>query len=268
MAATALASTTRLGVGLGLLPAATRNLTTAAMEIAALSRIAPARLIVAFGHGVPAWMDQIGAGSPARLAVLEETVGAIRSLLAGEELLFSGEQTRVQRVRLGYPPAVAPPVLVGTTGPSGLALAARAADGVVLPELSAPAAVRWARAEMAAAGRVGMTVVFGMVSIDDDRAGALAQARVRLKRIVDFQIYPRLTEIAGLGADGGGELDDDTLRSLAMAGTPADAARTVGDWVAAGAGSVVLVAGADEPRRSYERFAAEVVPLIRNYVVE
>ena len=263
MAATALASTNRLHVGLGLLPAATRNVATAAMEVAALSRIAPGRLIVAFGHGVPAWMDQIGAGSTSRLALLEETVVAIKRLLAGEELRFSGSHTRVDGVRLGLPPAVVPPVLVGTTGPAGLALAARVADGIVLPELSSPAAVRWARAQIGAAGRADMTVVFAMVCIDDDRARALAQIRARLQRIVDFQIYPRLTEIAGLGAGGGGELDDVTVRSVAVVGPPADGARTVADWVAAGAGSVVVVAGADEPRRSYERFATEVAPLIR-----
>jgi alkanesulfonate monooxygenase SsuD/methylene tetrahydromethanopterin reductase-like flavin-dependent oxidoreductase (luciferase family) len=268
MAATALASTTRLAVGLGLLPAATRNITTAAMEIAALSRIAPGRLLVGFGHGVPAWMEQIGAGTPARLAVLEETVAGVARLLTGEELQFSGEHTRVRGVQLGHPPAEIPPLLIGTTGPSGLALAGRVADGIVLPELSSPAAVRWARAQMGASGRVGITVVFGMVSIDDDPARALAQTRARLQRIIEFQIYPRLTEIAGLGADGGGELDDHTLRSVAVAGTPADGAKTVADWAAAGADSVVIVAGADEPRRSYERFAAEVVPLIGNYVVE
>jgi alkanesulfonate monooxygenase SsuD/methylene tetrahydromethanopterin reductase-like flavin-dependent oxidoreductase (luciferase family) len=52
MAATALASTSTLGVGIGLLPVALRNSALTAMEIAGLARVHPARLTVAFGHGV------------------------------------------------------------------------------------------------------------------------------------------------------------------------------------------------------------------------
>jgi len=52
MAATALACTERLRVGVGLLPAVTRNVATLAMEIAALARIAPGRVTMTLGHGV------------------------------------------------------------------------------------------------------------------------------------------------------------------------------------------------------------------------
>lgn len=263
MAATALACTERLRVGLGLLPAVTRNVGTAAMEIAALARIAPGRFTVALGHGVPAWMQQIGATTPARLAALEETTVTLRRLLAGERLTFSGAHVHLEDVLLGFPAEEVPQVLVGTTGPSGLKVAGRSSDGVLLPEISSPGAVRWARAEMDAAGDAGSTVVFAMVSIDDDRDRALAQTRARIQRLVDFQIFPRLTEIAGLGADGSGEMTDAVLQSLAATGTSADCAKAVGDWAAAGAACIVLVAGADDPRGSYERFATEVLPLVR-----
>ena len=85
MAATALACTTRLTVALGLLPAVTRNVATLAMEIAALERLAPGRLVVGLGHGVPEWMEQIGASTPGPSAALEETTLVLRRLLAGEE---------------------------------------------------------------------------------------------------------------------------------------------------------------------------------------
>lgn len=61
MAATALAATETLGVGVGLLPAPGRNPAIAAMEIATLSRIHPGRFEATLGHGVAAWMEQIGA---------------------------------------------------------------------------------------------------------------------------------------------------------------------------------------------------------------
>src|SRR5918999_4690935 len=83
MAATALAVSSRIRVGIGLLPAAMRNAALSAMEIAGLGRLHPGRLAVAFGHGVEPWMRQIDARPPDRLAALEEVVVAVRSLLAG-----------------------------------------------------------------------------------------------------------------------------------------------------------------------------------------
>src|SRR5918999_1472927 len=82
MAATVLALTESLRVGIGLLPAAMRNPALAAMEIAGLGRLHPERLAVAFGHGVEPWMRQIDARPPNRLAALEETGSADGILLA------------------------------------------------------------------------------------------------------------------------------------------------------------------------------------------
>ena len=263
MAATALAATTRLHVGLGLLPAVTRNVVTTAMEVAALCRIAPGRLTLGLGHGIPAWMDQIGAGVPRRFAALEETTKALTTLLAGEELTMSGQHVRVQGVRLGFPPKQAPPILLGTTGPTGMALTGRVADGVVLPEITSPEAVRWARREMAAAGGAGTSVVFAMLSLDDDRERALAQVRERMQRIVHFGVFGSLTSIAGLGEDGSGELTDEILQSLTVAGTPSDALKAIDGWAGAGTETVVLVAGADDPVASYRKFATDVLPQLQ-----
>ena len=85
-AATALAVTERLTVGVGLLPAAVRNPAIAAMEIATLCTLHPGRVEVAFGHGVEAWMRKIGARPPDRLVALEEVVRATRALLHGEHV--------------------------------------------------------------------------------------------------------------------------------------------------------------------------------------
>lgn len=263
MAATALACTTRVRVGIGLLPAATRNVVTAAMEIAALARIAPGRLTIALGHGIPAWMEQIGAGTTRRLAVLEETTTALRALLAGETVTVDGHYVHLDGVTLGFPPAQVPPILLGTTGPTGLTVTGRSSDGIVLPELASPDAVRWARAGMAASGPATETVLFAMTSLGEDRDAALAQLRGRMQRLLDFQVFDRLTEIAGLGADGRGELTDAVLQSLTVGGTPTEGARAVQDWTAAGAGTIILVAGADDPVASYRRFADDVFPLLR-----
>jgi 5,10-methylenetetrahydromethanopterin reductase len=263
MAATALAVTTRLHVGLGLLPAVTRNVVTTAMEVAALCRLAPGRLTLGLGHGIPAWMDQIGASVPRRFAALEETTTALTTLLAGEELTMSGRHIRVHGVTLGFPPPQPPRILLGTTGPIGLSMSGRVASGVVLPEIATPDAVRWARREMAAAGEAGSTVVFTMVSLDDDRERALAPVRERMQRMVRFEVFSNLTSVAGLGEDGSGVLTDEILQSLTVAGTPDDAVTAVERLAEAGTETVVLVAGADDPIASYRTFAVDVLPRLR-----
>ncbi|MCL3861789.1 LLM class flavin-dependent oxidoreductase [Actinotalea sp. K2] len=266
MAAAALVATTRLRVGLGLLPVVTRNVATLAMEIATLERLAPGRVVVGLGHGVPEWMEQIGAAPTSPSAALEETTVVLRRLLDGEEVTSHGKHVDVEGLRLGLPPAACPEVLIGTTGPRGLATAGRTSDGVVLPEVTTPDAVRWARATMAAAGAAESTVLFAMANLDDDRHVALAQTRTKIQRILDLGIFPRLTEIAGLGADGRGQLSDATLASMTAAGTPDDVERAVTAWADAGATCVVLVAGDEDARSSYARFAAEVLPRLRGPV--
>src|SRR4051812_28801497 len=147
MAAAALATTGSMTVGIGLLPAAMRNPAIAAMEIAGVERLHPGRFAVAFGHGVEPWMRQIGARPKDRVAALEETVHAVRALLAGETVTVDGRHVHLDDVRLAHVPAEPPPILIGTTGPKALAAAGRSADGILLPEGSVPAAVRWAREE-------------------------------------------------------------------------------------------------------------------------
>src|SRR5690606_22186970 len=125
MAATTLAVTERIHVGLGLLPATTRNVATAAMEIATLARLAPGRLSIGLGTGIPSWMKEIGADVPKRFAALEETAVALRRLLAGEEVTVDGQHVHLDAVQLGFAPEQAPQILLGTTGPRGLRITGR-----------------------------------------------------------------------------------------------------------------------------------------------
>jgi alkanesulfonate monooxygenase SsuD/methylene tetrahydromethanopterin reductase-like flavin-dependent oxidoreductase (luciferase family) len=262
MAATALAVTSRIHVGLGLLPVVTRNVATAAMEIAALERIAPGRLSIGLGHGIPSWMDQIGASVPRRFAALEETAVALRRLLDGETVTMDGTHVHLDGVTLGFPPEHSPQIFLGTTGPRGLRITGRSSDGVLLPELASPEAIRWCRREIAAAGGTGDVLLLAMTSIGDDRAAALDAVRSRVQRLIDFRVFDNLTKIAGLGADGSGTMTDEILQSLAIGGTPEDAARSVEAWAEAGADRVIIVAGDDDPVESYRRFAADVFPLL------
>ena len=85
-AATALAVTSSLRVGLGIIPAGARHVAFAAMEISTLAGLHPGRLMVGVGHGMPAWMEQIGAWPSSPLTLLDEYIRALRQLLAGENV--------------------------------------------------------------------------------------------------------------------------------------------------------------------------------------
>jgi 5,10-methylenetetrahydromethanopterin reductase len=172
MAATALAVTSRIGVGIGLLPAVLRNPALAAMEIATLERLHPGRSTIAIGHGVAAWMRQSGANPRSRLVALEEVVSAVRALLRGETVSVDGDHVRLDKVALENPPAAPPPILIGTTEPKGLAVAARSAEGILLAEGAAAPFVRWAveqtTIEDGRASNPRRCVVYAWLRVDED----------------------------------------------------------------------------------------------------
>lgn len=145
-AAAALAWSTRLRVGVGLLPVPLRNPALAAMEIATLARLFPDRFTVVLGHGVLDWMDQVGAGVESPMTLLREHTSAIRALLTGETVDVSGRYVRLSSVALDWPPPVPPRLLVGARGPKTIALAGELTDGVLLDTVTDPDVVRRARA--------------------------------------------------------------------------------------------------------------------------
>jgi alkanesulfonate monooxygenase SsuD/methylene tetrahydromethanopterin reductase-like flavin-dependent oxidoreductase (luciferase family) len=203
-------------------------------------------------------MRQIDARPPDRLAALEETVGAVRALLAGETLNVDGSYVHLHDVKLGHPPAQPPPILIGTTGPRGLAAAGRAADGILLAEGAVPEAVRWARGE--AGGK--RTVVYAWLSLDDDRSAAADALRPGVDAWLRMGLYPAMREFAGITEESAADLEDDRLRSLAVAGDARDCARAIAELWAAGADSVVLVPRHEDRAEQMARFTAEVRPLL------
>src|SRR5215213_8678577 len=76
-AAVALSSTSRIVVGVGILPAGARNVAFAALEIAFLANLYPGRLMVGIGHGMADWMRQVGAHRSSPLTLLQEYLPAL-----------------------------------------------------------------------------------------------------------------------------------------------------------------------------------------------
>lgn len=264
-AATALAATETIKVGIGVLPTVARNPAIAAMEIGALAELYPARLIPGFGHGVASWMRQIGAYPASPLATMEETLTAARRLLAGERVSMRGKYVRLDEVELDFPPAVPPPLLAGVRGPKSLALSGAAADGTVLAEPAPPEYVRAARREIelgrarpGAPGRHSV-VTYNWLALDEDPQRARQRMAVaigeELSRNEEAQLRPL-------------PFADELLAVIDESATPAElASRIRPEWIdrlsvsgdldrcvdqvrrlhAAGSESVVLVPLVSEP---------------------
>ncbi|MBQ1094484.1 LLM class flavin-dependent oxidoreductase [Streptomyces sp. B93] len=242
--AAALAWTERLRVGIGLLPVPLRNVAVTAMEAAALHRMFPGRPVLVVGHGVQDWMGQVGARAGSPLTLLREQLDALRALLRGERVTTEGRYVRLDGVALDWPPAQAPEVLAGATGPRTLRLAGEAADGTLLTSATSADGVGKAR-----------------VLIDEGRASA---GRTDAHRVV---VYVLAATGPGAEARLRAELAAEGLADVPELGVAGDAgavAKAVRRYAEAGADTVILQPTADEPDpEGFVRFVAEDVrPLV------
>jgi alkanesulfonate monooxygenase SsuD/methylene tetrahydromethanopterin reductase-like flavin-dependent oxidoreductase (luciferase family) len=241
-AAGALAFTSRLRVGIGLLPVPLRSVALAAMEIATLSRLFPDRFIPGVGHGVQQWMAQLGVAVDSPLTLLREYLTALPALLRGETVTMTGRYLKLDQVTLDWP---APgPVYVGASGPRSLRLSGELADGTILT-----------------AG----TTVDGVRSARD----LIADGQASRENPVPHRIVVYLH--AASGPDAAGRLEADRIRwgydSIDQVSVTGDAARMaegIAGWVAAGADTVVLQPTPDDPDpEGFIAFVAgEVRPLL------
>src|SRR5688500_14688426 len=112
-----LAVTSRIVVGIGILPAGARNAAFAAMELATLAQLFPGRVLAGLGHGMPGWMRSVGAWPASPLTLLREYTTAVRTLLRGEPGPAAGRYVSVEGVVIAEHPDVVPPVVLGVRGP-------------------------------------------------------------------------------------------------------------------------------------------------------
>lgn len=218
-----LAWTSRVRVGIGLMPVPLRNVALTAMEVATVEGLFPGRFAPAIGHGVQAWMGQVGARAESPLTLLREYADALTRLLAGETVTVEGRYVRLDDVALDWPPTPPPPLLIGGEGPKTLALAATSGAGTVFTSalteqqmLASVAAVREANG-----GAPHEIVAHLMVTRGPDAAERLA---------AELAEWPTALPDAGIAARG-----------------PEDVAQAIERLGAAGVTTVLVHGISDEP---------------------
>lgn len=261
-AATILARTESIRVGIGLSPATVRNPLFAAMEITTLARLHPGRFMPGFGHGVDGWMRQIGAAPKSSLKALGETVEAIRRLLLGETVTMHGDHVQLDNVKMLLTPNVVPPLYVGAMREKTLQLAGRVGDGTILTEMSSPAYVRRAKEQIETGRASGdrprnSIAVFTHAKVSPD--GVSARKAMRSHVAQRFIWAGVLLEPLGIaedvqrlvdqyGVEGAAErMPEAWLDELSVSGTPEQAAAAIARLAKAGADSVILQPQDDRP---------------------
>lgn len=268
-AATALAATMSIRVGVGILPVGARHVAYAAMELSTLGELFPGRLVAGLGHGMPEWMRSIGAWPRSPLTLLEEYFTTLRALLAGEPAPANGRYVLAEGLKLECPPLLPPPLMAGVRGPRSLAAAGRFADGVVLAEPATPEYVRQA------VDRVGgqpSVVAYNVAAVHPDETEARRMAREGLAWIGEPDWRPHIEPLEfcddfyALRASAESPhafartLPDEWVDRLAVTGSPDSAKQRLAALFEAGATSAVLIPSGTDPMSALDGLALLAEP--------
>jgi alkanesulfonate monooxygenase SsuD/methylene tetrahydromethanopterin reductase-like flavin-dependent oxidoreductase (luciferase family) len=269
-AALALGATTRAIAGLGVLSAPVRDAALLAMELAALGRAHPGRLIAGIGLGDPGPLGVIGRMPTSPLGAIRETVTTVRALLHGEEVAGPGGA-----FALAHPAAV--PIHVGAMGPRALRLAGEVGEGTVLSTGAGPAYVEWARRRIAE-GRGGdlnghRVTALAFISVGATIGAARAAIREPLAGLLARPVFGSMLRYSGLGeearaaAASGADGFDRLLGSgwgeaFAVVGDPPACAEQIRALHRAGADAVVLCPWGEVPDCA-DLTTGEVLPALR-----
>jgi 5,10-methylenetetrahydromethanopterin reductase len=252
-AATVLAATERVRIGLGIVSCMARHPAVLAIECSALARMHPGRLTIGVGIGQPAWVRQMGIYPTSQLAALDECVTSLRDLLSGQPVTRDGKSFSFEDVQLTHPATTEVPIYVGVIGPNLLRLAGRIADGVIASIFASAKYLQWMRGHVAegAGPERRPLVCFAMLSVDEDASRALDALRPTMAFYLSvlaasplIEVYGIRDELAALNEGGperiAAEMPDEWMRDLAVVGTPADCVAQLERLRDAGADSVAL----------------------------
>ncbi|MFI5952867.1 TIGR03854 family LLM class F420-dependent oxidoreductase [Cryptosporangium sp. NPDC051539] len=135
----ALARTSRLKVGTGVVVLPGRNPVLFAKELASLALLAPRRVLPAVGLGPARKSERSAFPVPPgrRGAVFDEALAVVRRLLAEETVTFRGEFFAFENIGLGERPARPPDLWLGGAVPAALERVGRYGDGWLASRLTA-----------------------------------------------------------------------------------------------------------------------------------
>jgi probable F420-dependent oxidoreductase len=181
----ALAATTDLDLGVGVVPVQTRTVFTIGMSAVALGQLTGGRFALGVGASSEVLVERF-AGQPfdRPLSHLREAATALRPILRGERSTFGGKYVSIGGYKPPTPPPAPVPLFLGSLNQRSLRLAGELADGLCINQIApqhVPKMLDAVQAGAAGAGRdLGefpvMARLFCVVT-DDPAAARTAAAR-------------------------------------------------------------------------------------------
>lgn len=267
-AAVALASTSTITVGIGILPAGARNVAFASMDVSTLCSLFPGRVIIGIGHGMPNWMKQTGAWPASPVTLLSEYISAMKAILSGANVTTTGRYVSLVDVELAMPPSTVPPVYTGVRGPKSLAVSSTVADGTILAEPVTPEYLAAVRRQVAVPREQYKLAAYNVAAVADTADAARALARQSLTWIGEPDWAPHITPLpfaeefallrsAAASRESFAEnLPDEWVDQLAVVGTPESAKARLAELAEAGADHLILIPAGPDPFGMMTKLAA------------
>ena len=281
--AVAASRTKRILLSTGVTNPVTRHPAVLAGSFATLDELAPGRVVLTLGRGESA-VFTIG-GRPATTKRLEQSVHALRALLAGETVSWDGGEARMTWPSRGVP------IYLAASGPRTLRLAGRIADGVLFQVGADPRLVRWALAQVEAGAREAgrplgeLTLCARLLGRRGPRVGAGGdEALPAVAAKTSFDAIPAgelpvdlLEEARELRArydyyeHAHGEahhrhlVTDRVLDTVSIAGTPAEAAPRFRALAELGVDRIVTPVVVSDGPRLVRTLAEHVLPTLRGF---
>jgi alkanesulfonate monooxygenase SsuD/methylene tetrahydromethanopterin reductase-like flavin-dependent oxidoreductase (luciferase family) len=209
------------------------NPVDAAENIATLDHITHGRLDVGLSVGYrEKELETVGLGRRDRVPKLEESLGLMKRLWAGEEVTFAGRYTRVAAGRMGFTPAQRPhpPIELGAQSVGATRRAARLADSVFFgPQLAWDAIAKLAEVFREARQASGHASPGGVgasraLIVGANREAAAGAARAYLEKTFAMYRAWEMQESTMMDL----QLSFDVpLESWTICGSPADCVETI-----------------------------------------
>lgn len=194
----ALAATTDLDLGVGVVPVQTRTAFTLGMTAVSLAQLTGGRFVLGIGASSEVLVRRFG-GQPfdRPLQHVREAALALRPILRGDRSTFEGRYVRVGGYKPPTPPPAPVPLFFGSLNPGSLRLAGELADGLCVNQIGPhhlPAMLEEVRAGAKRAGReLGDFPVMARLfcAVTDDVPAARAAVARTFSVYVATSVYNR-----------------------------------------------------------------------------
>jgi alkanesulfonate monooxygenase SsuD/methylene tetrahydromethanopterin reductase-like flavin-dependent oxidoreductase (luciferase family) len=257
-----------------------------AQTIATLDELSEGRLFIAIGAYIALHSRIHGLAPADPPGALTEWIECIRLFLTGAPVTYHGRYVQFDNISLGFKPARSSvPIYVAATSRTGLRLAGRLGDGVLLNSIASPAYTRNAldvvRDALAEAGRDASSFRVAQIvncSVDDDESAALDAVRweiaTKLRPLAYASSIPSrlhvgepvlkaidIERLHAVHAEGGdaamsAAIPESVLRGLTASGTREAVRERVEEYRAAGVETPILrPASAEQTERVLNLFA-------------